>query len=151
MNCHILPFIWPILDNFWLQLQVTGKFRHVRRPYRWYETNGFHIFREPALRWFSVVYGNYGSSHLFSSGRNSVCNFPFIRFFKSIDRIFHYFNCRPWFRTFGPHQCSAKNKKNLQKIDKSALFKDVAYSPEENNGQNSFYKNFLVVLHVNAP
>ena len=29
--------------------------------------------------------------------------------------------------------------------------KDVAYSSNEKNGQNSFYKNFFVILHVNAP
>ena len=29
--------------------------------------------------------------------------------------------------------------------------KDVAYSPDENKGENSFYKNFIVILHVNVP
>ena len=33
----------------------------------------------------------------------------FVRFFKSIYRSFHYFNCRPWFRIFGPYQYSAQN------------------------------------------
>ena len=39
----------------------------------------------------------------------------------------------------------------IKKIQISNSVKDVAYSPDENNGQNSFYKNFLVILHVNAP
>ena len=36
-------------------------------------------------------------------------------------------------------------------INVETLIKDVAYSNNENNGQNSFYKIFFVILHVNAP
>ena len=37
----------------------------------------------------------------------------YCKIFQVIYRSFRYFNCRPWFRTFGPHQYSAQNKKKL--------------------------------------
>ena len=45
--------------------------------------------------------------------------------FKSIYRSFHIFNCRQLFRTSGPHQYSALNKKNRKAAQyelRSAIF-----------------------------
>ena len=46
----------------------------------------------------------------FNSGvLQNVFNRTIVRFFKSIYRSFHYFNCRPWFRTLGPHNRTIQN------------------------------------------